>query len=50
MPDDIKIYLLHKLFGFSTSELGKMLDRQLTSVSRTIRRVADKMMAGELIY
>lgn len=48
MPDDIKIFLLHNLFKLSAPEIGKIYNRQDTSVARTIKRVADRMMAGEI--
>jgi len=48
MPDDIKIYLLHKLFRFSAPEIGNMYDRHETSIAATIKRIADKMMCGEI--
>lgn len=48
MPDDIKIYLLNKLFRLSAPEIGKMFDRLETSIARTLKRIADRMMPGEI--
>jgi DNA-directed RNA polymerase specialized sigma24 family protein len=48
LPPATRYFLLNQLFGFSPSEIARMVDRDSSVVSKLIIRFSDKLRAGEI--